>query len=84
MRQTVKRTARNAAKKRTAKELIKATLKAIEEKAPDAQTLVSKTHKALDKAAKTNTVHPNKANRLKSRLQKKLNTATGTSGKKED
>lgn len=28
--------------------------------------------KALDKAAKTNVIHPNKANRLKSRLSKKI------------
>ncbi|MFC1598220.1 30S ribosomal protein S20 [Patescibacteria group bacterium] len=75
LRQTKKRTARNLAKKKKIKELTQATLKAIEEKSADAQEIVNKTYKALDKAAKTNTIHKNKADRMKARLQNKLNAS---------
>lgn len=75
VRQTKKRTAINTAKKRTIHDLLKQTLEAIEKKDPKAQELVSKTFKALDKAAKSNTVHANKASRMKGRIQKKLNAS---------
>lgn len=37
-----------------------------------AQELISQLMKAADKAAKTGTIHPNKAARIKSRLMRKL------------
>lgn len=51
-------------------------------KNPDAANLTS-AFKALDKAAKVNIIHRNKASRLKSRLSKKLGTkAPQTAAKK--
>ncbi len=73
LRQAQKCTVRNLAKKRKIKELVKASLKAIESKSNDAQATVVAAAKALDKAAKTNTIHRNRAARFKSRLQRKLN-----------
>ncbi len=73
LRQTKKRTALNRVKKDRVHELIKKTLKAIEDGADNAQDLVSQTYKAIDKAAKSNTIHPNKAARIRARLQNKLN-----------
>ena len=68
-RQTIKRTARN----RKVKVAIKLELKTIRAaiaagKKAEAKALLSKVSKVLDKAAKTNRVHKNKANRHKSRL----------------
>ena len=49
---------------------------AIESKSKDAQVAAHKLYKALDKAAKTNTIHKNKASRLKSTVQQKINKIT--------
>lgn len=76
LRQTKKHTERNLAKKKKIKELTKSTLQAIGSGATNTSDLLRQTFKVLDKAAKTNTIHPNKANRLKSRLHRKLNAAT--------
>lgn len=73
LRQTAKRTQRNLAKKKRIKEALHAALAAITGKQDNAQELVNTANKALDKAAKTNTIHPNKAARMKSSLQRKLN-----------
>lgn len=73
IRQTKKRTSRNNVKRRNYKEAIKAALLAIKEGDAKAQELVNVAHKALDKAAKVNVIHKNKAARLKGRLQKQLN-----------
>ena len=68
-RQTIKRTARNRKVKAGIKTEIKSIRAAIAEgKKDEAKALLSKVSKALDKAAKTNRVHKNKANRHKSRL----------------
>lgn len=58
------RTARNAAQKNVLKKLVKDT-----RKKPSAKSL-SKVFSVLDKAAKTNLIHRNRAARLKSRLSK--------------
>lgn len=76
MRKTVKRTAVNLVKKNTYKQLRKETLAALKEgKKEEAKALALQTAKALDKAAKTNSIHDRKADRLKSRLMKKVNAA---------
>lgn len=64
MRQDKKRTLRNKKKENDLKALIKKTRREPSNKI--FQQLVSK----LDKAAKLNLIHPNKASRLKSRLSK--------------
>lgn len=74
LRQTKKRTALNNAKKKRIKELFKQVEKALEAKSADTVKLVQSATKALDKAAKTNTIHFNRAARLKSQLQRKLKT----------
>lgn len=74
LRQTKKRTALNNAKKKRIKELFKQVEKAFEAKSADTVKLVQSATKALDKAAKTHTIHSNRAARLKSQLQRKLKT----------
>ncbi len=74
MRQTKKRTVLNLAKKKRIKELTKETLTAIDGGAANVEELVKNLYKALDKAGMTNAIHHNKANRLKSRIQKRLNS----------
>lgn len=69
MRHDKKRTAVNAQKKIALKKLTKAMRKS------PSQANLTATYSALDKAVKTNLIHKNKANRLKSRLSKKLPTA---------
>lgn len=73
LRQTKKRTTRNDAKKKKIKELTKQFTKALAANPTDAAAMISQVIQALDKAAKTNTIHPNKAARHKSVLQRKLN-----------
>lgn len=73
IRQTKKRTILNNTKRRAYKEAVKAARTAIEAGDAKAQELVLAANKMIDKAAKTNVLHPNRAGRLKSRLQKKLN-----------
>ena len=46
-------------------------VEALKEGASDVEALVVKAQKALDKAAKTNVIHKNKASRLKSQVAKK-------------
>lgn len=72
MRQERKRSAINRSKKETLKTLIK---KARADKATKNLTAV---FSALDKAAKTHLIHPNKASRLKSRLSKGISTPVTT------
>lgn len=59
------------------KALLKKSRQAIEGKNKEAAKLVAEAVKALDKAAKKNIIHKNKASRLKSRLMLKLNKAFG-------
>jgi small subunit ribosomal protein S20 len=64
MRQDKKRTARNKVKKDNIKALVKNM-----RRTPSVEAL-SQASSALDKAVKTQYIHPNKAARLKSRLSK--------------
>ncbi len=79
LRQTKKRTVRNAAVKKTVSYLRKAALKAV--KAKDlvkAQELSAKLVKAVDKAAQRNIIPKNAAARKKSRLALKINALRGS------
>lgn len=58
------------------KKAIKTVRKAVETGVEEVASLFSAAQSALDKAAKTNSIHPNKAARLKSRLNKKMVKAT--------
>lgn len=74
MRQNEKRRLLNRARKSELKTFTKHTLTAIEQgSVTDAEENFRLAQKKADKAAKTNTIHPNKAARRKSRLQKKIN-----------
>ena len=72
-RQAKKRTLRNRATKATVKTALKKTMAAIE--AGDAAKATAEFRLAsqiLDKAASRRTIHPNEADRRKSRIQKKI------------
>jgi small subunit ribosomal protein S20 len=72
-RQTVTRTERNRAEKSRMKDLRKKTLAAIESgKKEDAVAASSKFASVLDKAAKRNLIHPNKAANIKSKTAKAI------------
>ncbi len=73
IRQTKRRTAHNLEKKIKLKKAITEIKKLITAgKEEDAKKKVSALQKILDKSAKTNLIHTNRARRLKSRLTKKL------------
>ncbi|MBI4033956.1 MAG: 30S ribosomal protein S20 [Candidatus Brennerbacteria bacterium] len=73
LRQTIRRRARNLGRQKKIKEVTKQFKKLVEAgKIDEARALLPKVYKALDKVAKTGYVKKNKANRLKSRLAKKL------------
>lgn len=79
IRQSTKRRTLNDVKRKNVKESVKIALKAVQEKSNNTQELVNKAQKALDKAARQNVIHYNKASRMKSRLQKAFNAVTGKS-----
>ena len=73
MRQTTRRTQRNAITKRRFRELTKQFLSLIEEKKlEDAAKLFPQVQKAIDLAAKKNILHKNNAARKKSSLAKMI------------
>ena len=73
LRQSKTKKKRNLAKKTKLKSIKKEILKAVSLKDKEAaKKKIAEFYKALDKAAKTNTIHKNKAARLKSRIAKKL------------
>ncbi len=73
LRQNVRRKKENLKRKTAYKAAIKNYKKLLENKDLEkAKVELSKIFKALDKAAKKDTIKKNKANRLKSRLSKKL------------
>lgn len=73
LRQNIGRRARNLAKKEAYKKSASAYGKLVAgKKLDEAKKLLPLAYKALDKAAKTNVIAKNKANRLKSRLAKLL------------
>ena len=78
MRQDLKRRSRN--RLRMAK--VRETRKKFEElvngkKVDEARTALSECYTALDRASRHNTISPNKAARLKSRLTRNLNSVAG-------
>lgn len=71
LRQSIKRRARNLKQKEAYKKLVKEVRGfSAAGKTAEAEKLLSELYKSLDKAAKTNVIKKNKANRLKSRLSK--------------
>ena len=79
LRQTKKKTVRNIKRKKAFRSVVKDFKKAIEAKEFDrAKELLPKVYKTLDKASKHNTIHKNKAARMKSRISKKIPNSTST------
>ena len=79
LRQNITRKVRNLRNKRVLLSVMKDYKKAIEEgQTEEAAAKLPMVYKRLDKAAKTNLIKPNKANRLKSRLTKKLKGVSST------
>mgnify|MGYP001608490557 CR=1 FL=1 len=73
LRQNIKRRAKNLAKKKNLKQVIKIYKKLIAAKKLDeAKKQLSLVYQSLDKAGKTNLIKKNTASRLKSRLSKLL------------
>ena len=83
VRQTLKRRARNRARKELLKEQVKnfgAALASGDLKKAEAE--LSKTAQRLDKVAAKHTIHKNTAARKRSRLAKRLNAAKAAKGTK--
>lgn len=79
VRQTVKRNARNAWRRRQVKESTKAFLAAVHDgKLEDAEKLLSEVSGLLDRFATKSTLHRNTAARRKGRLTKRLKSARAT------
>lgn len=75
VRQTIVRTERNRAEKSRIKTLRRRTLAAVASGDKDAAAAASNAFSsAVDKAAKRNLIHPNKAANLKSKTSKALST----------
>ncbi|MBI2056353.1 MAG: 30S ribosomal protein S20 [Candidatus Sungbacteria bacterium] len=71
LRQSVRRRAQNIKRKDAYKEAVKIVRTLVEAgSGSEAAAKLSALYKALDKAAKTHVIKPNKASRLKSRLTK--------------
>ena len=74
LRQSKKRRARNIRRKEAFKDIIKNIRNlTLENKKKEAEKLLPKAYKALDKAAKTGVIKKNTADRKKSRLTKLVN-----------
>ncbi len=73
LRQTNRRRTRNLKRQKTIKDTVRNFKKLVDAgKVEEAKNFLPKVYKALDKVAKTGFIKKNKANRLKSRLTKKL------------
>ena len=72
LRTAIRRHEENVLHRTAFKRALKDARKAIETGSEGVQKLVSAAQSTLDRAAKKNTIHPNKAARLKSRLAKKM------------
>lgn len=85
LRKTEKRTARNQQVKRRVKEMIKRVDKLVLENGKDeALKLYNKIQKTVDKASKTrNPFNSGKANRIKSRVAKKINKVAESDSNKK-
>lgn len=66
----IRRKGENLIHKTNFKRAVKNARRAMSTGADDAATTLSQAQSALDRAAKSKTIHPNKAARLKSRLAK--------------
>lgn len=77
LRQTVKRTAKNALVKRNIKNLVKASKKSIAEGSvkDSHQDMAKKFQKSVDKAVKAGIISKNTGNRKKARFMKSVNKA---------
>jgi small subunit ribosomal protein S20 len=73
LRKSKSRAFDNKKVKDTLKSLTKKSLKAISAKSDDAKTLLDKTMKAIDKAAKKGVIKKNTRDRKKSRLHTRFN-----------
>ena len=69
---SLRRKGENLIDKNAFKRAVKDVRKAVAEGAANVATLFSTAQSNLDRAAKSKTIHPNKAARLKSRLAKKM------------
>ncbi len=76
MRQAATRKSRNIERKETYKKAVKDLRKQVAKDANEAGDKLKDAFKALDKAAKTGVIKPNKASRLKSRAAKAIARAT--------
>jgi small subunit ribosomal protein S20 len=75
-RQNPKRALRNASHRSAMRTSIKKTLKQIADKKTDAlENSIRESASLIDRIASKGIIHPNKAARLKGRLQKKVNLA---------
>jgi|YelNatPaOPRAMG01_1025707.scaffolds.fasta_scaffold04623_5 small subunit ribosomal protein S20 len=73
LRQNLKRRKRNLARKKEIRQLKRQYLLALKNKDKEkAKEILPKLYSILDKSAKRNIIHKNKASRLKGRLTKKL------------
>jgi small subunit ribosomal protein S20 len=76
LRQSVKRRGLNRAKKAEIRKVVKQIRLLLDTKDPQgAAAMLPDLAKAVDKAAKRNTIHPNKAARIKSRWTQKIQAA---------
>lgn len=75
VRQNVKRRLHNTKQESEMRTHVKNVVKQAEADTVKAKTTFSRTTKLLDQAARRGQIHPNKAARLKSRLNKKLKAA---------
>ena len=81
IRQTLKRRARNRARKETLKDQVKGFLSALTSgDIPKAKEEFRKTTQRLDKVAAKHTIHKNAASRKRSRLAKRLNALVAAGG----
>ncbi|MEK7555578.1 MAG: 30S ribosomal protein S20 [Patescibacteria group bacterium] len=72
LRQNIRRRQKNIKRKTELKSVIKQYKKLLESNPEEAKKQLSLVYKKLDKSAKTNLIKKNTANRMKSRLAKKL------------
>ena len=72
LRQTRTRNARNVSRKTTLKIAIKNFTRSVSANKEEAKTKLTETYKTIDKMAKVKLIKKGKANRMKSRLAKKL------------
>jgi len=76
LRQSIRRYSKNLAKREAFRELVHEIRTLVSaRKKDDAKKLLSKLYKALDKAAKTHVIKPNKAARIKSRVTRLVQAA---------